>query len=182
MSEELLVARLNQLERSVRRQRFAVAAMAVVTLSALAMPTSRAEQAASDAVRTRSLVIEDAQGRARILMGAPLPGAGGQPRTGIRIADPNGDERLGLNLFDDGRIVVGLDAPRGAGDDRNRERINFIADANGGSSIVFKDRRTYVVGRMHLDPSNQLWLDFTDYMSTPNVTRRIGIKGDEMLR
>jgi hypothetical protein len=75
-------------------------------------------------------------------MGAPLPSIGGLPRSGIRINDPDGAERLGLNLFDDGRMVVGLDAPRGAGDDRNRERINLVADATGGSTINFKDRRT----------------------------------------
>ena len=79
-------------------------------------------------------------------------------------------------------MVVGLDAPRGAGDDRNRERINLIADAKGGSAMTFKDRRTYVVGRIHLDSANQLWMEFNDLASTPMVTRRLGLKGDEMLR
>jgi len=117
-----------------------------------------------------------------IVIGAPLPAIGGMPRSGIRINDADGFERLGLNLFEDGRMVFGLDAPRGAGDDRNRERINMIADAKGGSAITFKDRRTYVVGRIHLDSANQLWMEFNDFASTPMVTRRLGLKGDEMLR
>ena len=77
-------------------------------------------------------------------------------------------------------MVVGLDAPRGAGDDRNRERINLVADAKGGSTINFKDRRTYIVGRIQLDSANQLWMEFNDFASM--VTRRLGLKGDEMLR
>ena len=182
MSDTLLNARLAHLERSLRRQRLALGLFAVLVLGAALTPATRAQPAVTDVIRTRNLVVEDALGRPRIVMGAPLPAIGGMPRSGIRINDADGFERLGLNLFEDGRMVFGLDAPRGAGDDRNRERINMIADAKGGSAITFKDRRTYVVGRIHLDSANQLWMEFNDFASTPMVTRRLGLKGDEMLR
>jgi hypothetical protein len=179
MTDELLAARLVKLERAIHRQRIAMAVVGAVALGALLSQTIEAQPAPTAGIRTRSLVIEDAEGRARILMGAPLPGIGGEARSGIRINDPDGFERLGMNLFEDGRIVLGLDAPRGAGDDRNRERISLIADGKGGSSIVFKDRRTSVVGRIYLDSANQLWLEFADYMSTPNLYRRMGVRGED---
>lgn len=182
MSDTLLTERLIQLERAVRRQRLALWAFGTAALAVLVMPVTGAQQPVSDTVRTRNLVVEDAQGRPRIVMGAPLPSIGGQARSGIRINDPDGAERLGLNLFEDGRMVVGLDAPRGAGDDRNRERINLVADAKGGSTINFKDRRTYIVGRIYLDSANQLWMEFNDYAATPGISRRIGLTGDNALR
>jgi hypothetical protein len=182
MSDALLTERLVQLERAVRRQRLAMCAVGAIVVAALVMPATGAQQAVSDTLRTRNLVVEDVQGRPRIVMGAPLPSIGGLPRSGIRINDPDGAERLGLNLFDDGRMVVGLDAPRGAGDDRNRERINLVADAKGGSTINFKDRRTYIVGRIYLDGDNQLWMEFNDYAAKPGISRRIGLKGDNALR
>ncbi len=182
MSDILLNARLVQLERSLRRHRLTMGLFALLPLGAVLTPVTRAQPAATDVIRTRNLVVEDALGRPRIVMGAPLPSIGGLPRSGIRINDPDGAERLGLNLFEDGRMLIGLDAPRGAGDDRNRERITLIADAKGGSTINFKDRRTYVVGRIYLDGANQLWMEFNDYAVTPSVSRRIGLKADEAPR
>jgi hypothetical protein len=182
MSDTLLNERLARLEQSLRRQRLVMSVLGAIAVSAWLMPVTGAQQAVSDTIRTRTLIVEDVQGRPRIVMGAPLPSIGGLPRSGIRINDPDGAERLGLNLFDDGRMVVGLDAPRGAGDDRNRERINLVADAKGGSTINFKDRRTYIVGRIYLDSANQLWMEFNDYASTPGISRRIGLTGDNALR
>ena len=55
-------------------------------------------------------------------------------------------------------MVMGFDAPPGTGDDRNRERINIVADEKGGAHIRFLDRRTSVASRMYLDEQNQVWL------------------------
>ena len=78
--------------------------------------------------------------------------------------------------------VLGLDAPRGKGNDANRERVNLIADGEGGSSMNWKDRRTGVVARMYLDTSNQVWLQFSDYTQNPPAQRRLGLSGDERPR
>jgi hypothetical protein len=37
------------------------------------------------------------------------------------ILDPEGFERFGVGLMDNGQMGMGFDAPRGKGDDRNRE-------------------------------------------------------------
>ena len=77
----------------------------------------------------------------------------------MRINDPNGAERFGVSYKEDGVIGLGLDAPPGTGDDRNRERINLVADEKGGA-----------------------WLSFTDFTQTPAVIRGYGLTGEETLR
>ena len=102
-----LEARLAAVERQLRILRLALA-VGIALACTTAFPLLLARQAPAD-IRTRNLVIEDEGGRPRIRLGAPLPGSG-TPRTGLRITDTRGFERLGLNLFDDGRMVVGIDA------------------------------------------------------------------------
>ena len=70
--------RIARLERQVRVQRLALAALA---LSLGAMAVSASHQGVPDVMRTRGIIIEDAQGRERILIGAPIPDAGGRVRT-----------------------------------------------------------------------------------------------------
>jgi len=84
--------------------------------------------------------------------------------------------------MEDGRVVLGLDAPPGTGDDRNRERINLVADEKGSAYIRFLDRRTNVVSRMYLDEQNLAWMSFTDFTQTPGLVRRYGLSGEEVLR
>ena len=173
-------ARLRRLELQNRRLGLAVASLAVVLVASATVAGPNAQQ--QEILRAKGLVIEDETGRARIVLGAPLQEGANSVRTGMKILDPRGTERIGISLRNDGNAGIGLDAPLGTGDDRNTERINLIADANGGSSIVFKDRNTSVVGRMYLDPQNQVWMQFSDFTQTPPLLRRLGIKGEEILR
>jgi hypothetical protein len=129
----------------------------------------------------KQLIIEDAQGRPRVVLG-PLDAQGNNRRVGIRINDPNGAERYGVAFVEGGRMVVGLDAPPGTGDDRNRERINLVADETGGAHIRFLDRRTSVASRMYLDEQNRAWLSFSDFTRTPALIRRYGLTGEETIR
>jgi hypothetical protein len=77
---------------------------------------------------------------------------------------------------------MGFDAPPGTGDDRNRERINIVADEKGGAYIRFLDRRTSVAARMYLDEQNKTWMQFSDYMQQPPVVRRYGLSGEEVIQ
>jgi hypothetical protein len=96
--------------------------MGSALLAGFSQPTPSQES-----LRARSLIIEDSSGRPRIVMGAPIPdrNAAGNPRAGLIIHDAAGVERFGLGLQESGGLVVGLDAPPGKGDDRNRERITL---------------------------------------------------------
>jgi hypothetical protein len=100
----------------------------------------------------------------------------------MRINDPNGVERFGLSLFEDSRVVMGFDAPPGKGDDRNRERITLVADQEGGATLSFKDRRTYVGARLYLDEQNRVWMEFSDLAQAPPMRRRMGLTGEETIR
>ena len=181
MSHELdaIQAQMNRLERQLYVFKILAVVLAVLALVTALAPQPAAQQ--TDTVRARQLVIEDAQGRSRMVLG-PLDAPGNNRRVGLRINDTNGIERFGVAFMDDGSMVLGLDAPPGTGNDANRERITFVADAKGGAYIRFLDRRTSVVSRMYLDDQNRAWLSFSDFSQTPALIRRYGLSGEEVLR
>jgi len=174
--------RLARLERSIRYQRVAIVVL-LLTIAAMAlMPGSSAQQPA-DTIRARNLIIEDADGKPRIRLGAPLSGMGGEPRTGLRITDARGFERFGLNLFDDGRMVVGIDGPPPpSGTVGNLERINLVAAADGTSYINLKTQDSRIVGRWHVDTAGKAWMEFADFTQSPPARRRYGLTGEEIPR
>jgi hypothetical protein len=95
------------------------------------------------------LIVEEANGQPRVVLGAPIANSSG--RTGLRINDAAGVERLGISLQTNGSMVIGLDAPPGTGNEANRERLTFVADQSGGAHIRFLDhRRTSVPARMYV--------------------------------
>ena len=183
MTEEYdrVLARLSHLEQRVRVMQLAIVCAAVLALVAGMTSRSSAQQPA-DALRVRQLVVEDSDGRSRIVMGY-LDAPGNTRRLGMRINDVQGVERFGLSFIrDDGNMVMGFDAPPGTGDDRNRERINLVADGKGGAHIRFLDRRTSVASRMYLDDQNRVWMSFSDFTQTPALVRRYGVSGEELVR
>lgn len=141
----------------------------------------------SPVIRARGLVIVDEQGRERIVLGSPIPdtkdGKRINPAHGMAIIDPQGYERFGVGLMDNGQMAMGFDAPRGTGDDRNTERLHFIADAKGGAMIRFLNRKTSVPGWIRLGEDDKLYLEFVDVQKEKNkvVKRRISMAGEEIL-
>jgi hypothetical protein len=179
--DAFMLARVTRLEQQVRRMQFGAGCAVVLAIVVSTMAGVFAQQA-PDSLRVRQLIVEDAEGRARIVLGY-LDAQGNTRRLGMRINDPQGVERFGVSLIrDDGNMVMGFDAPPGTGDDRNRERINVVADGKGGAHIRFLDRRTSVASRMYLDEQNRVWMSFTDYTQTPALIRRYGLSGEEVVR
>jgi hypothetical protein len=174
-----LDARLQRLERANLVYRTVIVGLVFCTMGAGTLSRVTAQNAAS--LRLRELIIEDAQGRPRIVMQAPIAEGPSSNRVGIRINDPRGVERIGLVVTDAGNAVIGLDAPPGTGDDRNRERVTLVADNLGGANLTFKDRRTSVAARMLLTPSNQVWLQFSDFVAQPPTLRRLGLGVDQTI-
>jgi hypothetical protein len=175
---ELLRNQMDRLEHQLRWFKIAAVVLAVLAITFALAPRPSAQQ--PESIRVKQLIVEDAEGRSRVVLG-PLD-SGKNRRTGLRINDPNGVERFGVAFMDDGNMVVGLDAPPGTGNDANRERITLAADSKGGAHIRFLDRRTSVVSRMYLDEQNRAWLSFTDFSQTPAVIRRYGLSGEELVR
>ncbi len=176
--------RLVELEKNNRLLRTAlITGLLLIVVGALAGWAQAHQQASGDVVRTRSLIIEDAEGRPRILLGSPIRDRQqtGNTRTGIIINDADGVERFGLGL-NAGSVIMGFDAPPGKGDDRNRERITIVADGNGGAYIRFLDRKTRVPARLFLDEDNRVWLEFNDAQEQQIVRRRLGFSGEQKLQ
>jgi hypothetical protein len=176
---ELLQNQMNRLEHQLRWFKIAAVVLAVLAIAFALSPRSSAQQ--PDSLRVRQLIVEDSNGRPRVVLG-PLDAPGNYRRIGMRINDPNGAERFGVSYKEDGVVGLGLDAPPGTGDDRNRERINLVADEKGGAWIRFLDRRTSVVSRMYLDEQNRAWLSFSDFSQKPAAIRRYGLAGEEVVR
>jgi hypothetical protein len=176
---ELLVA---SLRREVRRLKIVVLTLVAAAIGLLAMGEPSAQ--GSQSVRARSLIIEDEAGRERILIGAPVPdpreGKRISPSVGLVINDENGFERFGVNLQANGRMLVGLDAPPGTGDERNRERIILMADQKGSAYIRFLNRKTLIPGRIVLDDEDRFYLEFLETADGKTAARRIGFKGEEV--
>src|SRR3954471_22501963 len=147
----ILHARFAALERANRIYRIGMLMLIVVVIGTATLAQATPQNGAT--LRVRELIIEDAQGRPRIVMQAPIAEGPSSQRTGIRINDPAGAERIGIIVTDGGNAVIGVDAPPGTGDDRNRERITLVADSDGSANLTFKDRRTSVAARMLLTPS-----------------------------
>jgi hypothetical protein len=179
---EKLLARINRLERKQRVLGVVSIVLAIITMSAITLSSVKA-QGQPPVVRARGLIIVDDQGRDRIMIGAPVPnpreGVRSSPSTGLVINDAAGYERFGFGLFDDNRVVMGFDAPPGTGDERNRERINLVADASGGAYLRFLNRKTAVPGRLVLDAADQFYLEFLDFPDGKVISRRIGFKGEQ---
>jgi len=172
--------RIARLERQVRVLQSVTAVAIVLIVGVAVMPRSLAQQSV-DTMRVRQLVVEDADGRSRVVLGY-LDAPGNTTRIGIRINDPQGAERFGLSYRQNGSMGMGFDAPPGTGDDANRERINLAADEKGGAYIRFLDRRTSVASRMHLDDQNRVWLSFSDFTQKPASIRRYGLTGEERVQ
>jgi hypothetical protein len=96
--------RLARLERRLRLFQV-ICAVSVATLAAYMLRPSQVSHAAQSessggVVRARGLIIEDIQGRPRILLGAPIPKVTGRKRqeeaTGLILVGENGADRLAL--------------------------------------------------------------------------------------
>jgi hypothetical protein len=93
--------RVNHLERRLRILGIATSVMAIgLTLTAwfAVRPGSVRADDSDKILRVRGLIIEDASGRARILLGAPVPKVGDRKRaddaSGMIVLDANGADRV----------------------------------------------------------------------------------------
>jgi hypothetical protein len=177
MESDAAKDRITRLERRVRQLTLSIA---LVSGLLLVLASAAWKSAQSDILKARALILVDSAGRERVILGAPIPEPPGRiaPSTGMIIRDTAGVERFGLGLFPNGRMGMGFDAPAGKGDDRNRERINIVADENGGASIRFLNRKTLVAGYLLLGADDNLYLQLQTRTPTRDVMRRIGVLGD----
>jgi hypothetical protein len=80
--------RIDALERRVRHLQEGLIFVLIAVVGAVLMARPLA-QTSDGPLRVKGLIIEDSDGRARIMLGAPIPGDGRSTnlRTGLRIND-----------------------------------------------------------------------------------------------
>lgn len=140
-----LSSRLETLERKNRRLHVLVGILlAVVVAGAVALYATDAGAtdagAAARIVRAEQVVIEDANGVVRARLGADLPDAvvdgrripRGAEASGLLLYDQNGHERSGYVTFDNGNVLLTLDAGAAGG---NRQTAYFMADSAGATAL-----------------------------------------------
>ena len=67
------------------------------------------------------------------------------------IFDETGAERGGMGTFENGQASLAFDAPVGVGDQRVRDRLGMVVDANGEASIRLNNNDTGVPVRLVTD-------------------------------
>ena len=158
-----LETRINQLERMLRRFQIGavIVVVAVVAAAYLYFDANRvsADEAAK-ILRVRGLIIEDAQGHERILIGAPAPTVPGRRRqeetTGLIVLGENGADR----------IVVGF-----APDPQSEGRIGRRIGTGPGIAINDKDgNERGGFGMMDNDGRVSLGLDYPSGIGGEAVT------------
>ncbi|NIM49130.1 MAG: hypothetical protein GTO22_07695 [Gemmatimonadales bacterium] len=174
-----VAARVEWLERTIRRTRL-FAAMAGIGLLATWLTGAVQGPERQDTIRTKLLVIEDAEGRDRIVLGAPMPD--GRQYAGMKILNPDGAEQFGLGLKADGSVSMGFDTRPGVGHPGNRERLNMGVTATGQGWIRYLDNQTRARIFVRLDSTDTPWVQFLDWPDEQRiVVRQIGFSGEETL-
>ena len=176
-----LAARLDRLERAARRTRLLAATAAIVLVTTwVTGAKGRHEPQPQDSIRTKLLVIEDARGRDRIVLGAPMPD--GRQDVGMKILNPDGAEQFGLGLKVDGSVSMGFDTKPGIGNPANRERLNMGVTTTGRGWIRYLDNQTRARMWVTLDSADAPVLQFLDWPDDRRIlVREIGFAGDKSL-
>lgn len=176
----LLAARIERLERTVRRMRFLASAAAIGWLGTWLIGATRPPQVGENVLRARTFIVEDDQGRERIVLGAPMPD--GRQYVGMKILNAEGAEQFGLGLKPDGSVGMGFDTRAGVGDARNRERLNMGVTATGQGWIRYLDNHTRARLRLVLDSSDAPVLQLLDWPDDQRIlVRQLGFARDTIL-
>jgi hypothetical protein len=142
---------MTSLERSFRRTRFASAVLGLALAAAVGAQFLRRTTNTSDEVRTRRLVVVDDTGRMRVEIAQDPQNTDRSSRSaGLRVFDKTGHERGGFATFDDGSVVLAMDAPHGVGDPMP-DRIGLKVWADGSTHLNMLDNWTRAVARLYTD-------------------------------
>ncbi len=146
-------SRIARLERTVQRMK-TIAVLGIVAGCTIAVASARtgANPASPEVLRVRGLVIEDAQGRARILLGAPIPTVPERQRTdtttGLLIIDPSGLDRVSVGSPAIGPAIKGRVVPRTSPasglvfNDATGQERGGLGVLDNGAAVLGLDRLT----------------------------------------
>lgn len=145
-----LAARVDQLEAQLCRQRLLGVSLLLLIAGAAAAGSADDKQV-QERLRVRRLELVDDEGRVRLALSQDSKDAGRRSRAaGLTIFDNKGDERGGFSTFDDGSVVMAMDAPRGVGDPMP-DRLGMRVYPNGAAEVMVIDNMTRGVAKLASD-------------------------------
>lgn len=180
--ENSLEQRLASLERRIGLLQGMLSA-SILALALVGMVAWRTQEV-PDELRARSLVLVDANGAERIVMGAPIPEPDGRRISrahGLIINDADGAERFGVGLLDNGSVVMGFDAPPGVGSGGNRERLTFAVNQRGLAELRFLDSRSLVRAHMNSQADDNVRMFIYGERDGQRFTNAISAFGDTVI-
>lgn len=143
--------RISILERSLRRTRLTLRALAIAVLLAAAVGFTQGNLQTTEEVRTHRLVILDDSGNERIVLAQDPETTQRMSRaTGLTLYDDEGSERGGFSTMADGSVVLAMDAPAGVGAPM-RDRIGLKVSPDGSAYVMLIDNQTRAVAKMESD-------------------------------
>lgn len=105
---ESVEQRVATLERSYRRAKLVASLSPLAVLLVLGAASTRGQPQAPDGVRTYRLVVVDAQGQTRAVLGQDPTNTQRVSRAaGLTLYDDKGSERGGFSTMADGSVVIG---------------------------------------------------------------------------
>lgn len=138
----------------------------------------RAITASGETFHSPHSASEDAQGRDRIVLGAPMPD--GREYVGMKILNPEGAEQFGLGLRTHGSIGMGFDTKPGVGDPRNRERLNMGVTATRRGWSRYLDNQTRARLFVRLDSTDEPVVQFLSWPGSEQIfVRQLGFTGEQ---
>jgi hypothetical protein len=149
--ESTIEARIARLERSLRITRWMAAVSGCALLTLAGVQCARPASTVLDEVRARRIALVDDEGRVRVELAQDPKNTDRRARSaGLRIFDNTGHERGGSSTFDDGSVVLGLDAPHGVGDPMP-DRLSLVVSPDGSADMKLLDNMTRAVARLVSD-------------------------------
>jgi hypothetical protein len=146
-----LESRIDRLERSLRHARVAACGLACTVLALAGMQCSSHAPAVLDLVQARRIVLVDDDGRVRVEIAQDAKDSQRRARSaGLRVFDNTGHERGGFATFDDGSVVLAMDAPYGVGDPMP-DRVGLMVAPDGASHVMLLDNQTRAVAKLASD-------------------------------
>jgi hypothetical protein len=152
-TEPVFEARITRLERSLRGTRFAAYAVGFALFALAGVQCAGRSPTVLDEVRARRIVLVDDEGRIRVELAQDPRNTQRRARSaGLRVFDNTGHERGGFATFDDGSVVLAMDAPHGVGDPMP-DRLGLMVSPDGSADLMLLDNQTRAVAKLVSDGS-----------------------------
>ena len=148
-----LEARFARMERRLRRAQLLAALGCVGLATTLTLSLApRAHQADEvEHLRVHRLELVDDKGVVRLSLAQDPKDTERRSRSaGLTVHDATGAERGGFSTFDDGSVVLAMDAPRGVGAPMP-DRLGLRVDPDGSCSVMLLDNQTRAVAKLQSD-------------------------------